>query len=177
MGVGVHQHICRSVSSGSLNGLHIAAGDHQLISRTGMPQTVEHNTRELRACILPFEELFADHRIGEACRAAVRAVGLNLHLASGFSNTVTVFDVPKETTADAILQTMRQKHGIMLAGSFDSLAGQVIRIGHMGSNANVVDMIETLDALDDTLRELNVPLKGQLRMIFQEEVSQKGLVL
>ena len=41
----------------------------------------------------------------------------------------------------------------------------------------VVDMIETLDALDDTLRKLNVPLKGQLRMIFQEEVSQKGLVL
>ena len=31
MGVGVHQHICRSVSSGSLNGLHIAARDHQLI--------------------------------------------------------------------------------------------------------------------------------------------------
>ena len=123
-------------------------------------------------------DMLARHaRIGEACRAAVRAVGLNLHLASGFSNTVTVFDVPKETTADAILQTMRQKHGIMLAGSFDSLAGQVIRIGHMGSNANVVDMIETLDALDDTLRELNVPLKGQLRMIFQEEVSQKGLVL
>lgn len=123
-------------------------------------------------------DMLARHaRIGEACRAAVRAVGLNLHLASGFSNTVTVFDVPKETTADAILQTMRQKHGIMLAGSFDSLAGQVIRIGHMGSNANVVDMIETLDALDDTLRELNVPLKGQLRMIFQEEVSKKGLVL
>ena len=41
----------------------------------------------------------------------------------------------------------------------------------------VVDMIETFDALDDTLRELNVPLKGQLRMIFQEEVSKKGLVL
>ena len=64
MGVGVHQHICRSVSSGSLNGLHIAAGDHQLIGRTGMPQTVEHNTRELRVCILPFEELFANqHRL------------------------------------------------------------------------------------------------------------------
>jgi len=128
-------------------------------------------------------DMLARHaRIGEARRAGVparglSAVGLNLHLASGFSNTVTVFDVPKETTADAILQTMRQKHGIMLAGSFDSLAGQVIRIGHMGSNANVVDMIETLDALDDTLRELNVPLKGQLRMIFQEEVSKKGLVL
>ena len=87
-----------------------------------------------------------------------------------------MFDVPKETTADAILQTMRQKHGIMLAGSFDSLAGQVIRIGHMGSNANVVDMIETLDALDDTLRELNVPLKGSFCNDLQEKVP-KGAVL
>ena len=36
MGVGVYQHICRSVSSSSLNSFHIAAGDHQLIGRTGM---------------------------------------------------------------------------------------------------------------------------------------------
>ena len=54
MGVGVHQHICRSVSSGSLNGLHIAAGDHQLISRTGMPQTVKDDAGKLRVCVLPF---------------------------------------------------------------------------------------------------------------------------
>ena len=64
MGVGVHQHICRGVSCGALNGLHIAAGDHQLIGCTGMPQTVEHNTREFRVGILPFEELLADqHRL------------------------------------------------------------------------------------------------------------------
>ena len=64
MCVGVHQHIRRGVSCGSLNGLHIAAGDHQLISRTGMPQTVEHNTGELWVCILPFEELLANqHRL------------------------------------------------------------------------------------------------------------------
>ena len=64
MGVGVHQHIRRSVTCGSLNSLHIAAGDHQLISRTGMLQTVEHNTGELWVCILPFEELLANqHRL------------------------------------------------------------------------------------------------------------------
>ncbi len=64
MGVGVHQHICRSVSCGTLNGLHIAAGDHQLIGGTGVTQTVEHNTRELPVGILPFEELLADqHRL------------------------------------------------------------------------------------------------------------------
>ena len=98
-------------------------------------------------------DMLARHaRIGAACRAAVRAVGLNVPRIC-FSNTVTVFDVPKETTADAILQTMRQKHGRSCwLDRFYSLAGQAIRIGHMGSNANVVDMIETLDALDDTLR-------------------------
>ena len=64
MGVGVHQHICRGVSSSSLNSFHIAAGDHQLIGRAGMPQTVKYDTWELRVCILPFEELLADeHRL------------------------------------------------------------------------------------------------------------------
>ena len=64
MGVGVHQHICRSVSCGALNGLHIAAGDHQLIGGTGMAQTVKDDAGKLRVCILPLEELFADqHRL------------------------------------------------------------------------------------------------------------------
>lgn len=41
MRIGVHQHIRRSVSCGSLNGPHIAAKDHQLIGGTGMAQTVK----------------------------------------------------------------------------------------------------------------------------------------
>ena len=47
MGVGVYQHICRSVSCGALHSLHIAAGDHQLIGGTGMSQTVEHGLFKL----------------------------------------------------------------------------------------------------------------------------------
>ena len=47
MGVGVHQHICRSVSCGALNGLHIAAGNHQLIvppeSAAGSPPGEENS--------------------------------------------------------------------------------------------------------------------------------------
>lgn len=108
-------------------------------------------------------------RIGNACRKAVTEAGLNLHLKAGFSNTVTVFDVPKETTAKEILDTMRKEHNIMLAGSFDTLAGQVIRIGHMGSNANEADMLETLGALDDTLEKLGVSLKGSMREVFEQE--------
>ena len=54
MSVGVHQHIRRGVSCGALNGLHIAAGDHQLISCTGVPQTVEHDLLKLRVLCPPY---------------------------------------------------------------------------------------------------------------------------
>lgn len=108
-------------------------------------------------------------KIGNACRKAVVESGLKLHLEAGFSNTVTVFDVPKGTTAKEILDTMRKEHNIMLAGSFDALAGQVIRIGHMGSNANVEDMTETLRALDDTLEKLGVSLKRSMKEAFEQE--------
>ena len=54
MGVGVYQHICRSVSCGPLHRLDVAAGDHQLIGRAGMPQTVKDDAGKLRVCVRPF---------------------------------------------------------------------------------------------------------------------------
>lgn len=107
-------------------------------------------------------------RIGRACRQALTEAGLKLHLESGFSNTVTVFDVPEEVLAREILQTMRDDHGILLAGSLGNLDGQVIRIGHMGSNANEADMTETMDALDMTLKKLGIALKVSLKEKFCE---------
>ena len=105
-------------------------------------------------------DMLARHaRLAGSCRQSLTEAGVKLHLESGFSNTVTVFDVPKGTTARAILDTMRADHNILLAGSFGSLAGKVIRIGHMGSNANEKDMAETMEALWQTFKKLGVELK------------------
>lgn len=106
--------------------------------------------------------------IAKATRKAVTECGLKLHLKNGYSNTVTVFDVPSETTADAILTTLRNEYQIMLAGSFDELSGKVIRIGHMGTNANKQDMTTTLNALYKTLTKLGVPLTCNPADIFQK---------
>ena len=84
MGVGVHQHIRAGVSCCSLYSFHIAAGDHQLIRRTGMPQPVKDDVRELRVLILPFQELFADEHwlhhqtVGEPQQHPVVAVPLRV---------------------------------------------------------------------------------------------------
>lgn len=110
--------------------------------------------------------------IGSATRAALQAGGITLHLENGFSNTVTVFDIPEGITADDILMGMRRKHNIMLAGSFDELAGKVIRIGHMGANATVPNMVETLDALEDVLRGLKADVKVCLSEYFLQEIHK-----
>ncbi|MDO4477909.1 MAG: alanine--glyoxylate aminotransferase family protein [Lachnospiraceae bacterium] len=121
--------------------------------------------------------IFDRHRrIGEATRAAVEAAGLSLYLKNGFSNTVTAFEVPSETTADAILSTMLKDHNILITGSFGVFAGKLIRLGHMGNNANENDMTAVLSALDATLRKLGVPLKADLAEVFHQSLVQQGLI-
>lgn len=70
-------------------------------------------------------------------RSAIRDAGLELYQNSGFSNTVTVVKIPTGITANQILTSMQEQHNIMIAGSFDCFAGQVVRIGHMGENARL----------------------------------------
>ena len=105
-------------------------------------------------------------RIAAASRKAITGAGLNLYLHSGYSSTVTVFEVPEGTTAEAILEGVKKDYNIMLAGSFDVLAGKVIRIGHMGNNATFYNIREVFAALDGTLRRLGVPLKASMEDIF-----------
>ena len=62
-------------------------------------------------------------------------------------------------TDKEILGGMLENHNIMLAGSFGTFGGKLIRIGHMGTNATMENVMETLDALEDVLRHLQ--LKGQ----------------
>lgn len=109
-------------------------------------------------------------RIGAASREAVRQAGLKLHLESGFSNTVTVFDVPEGISAKEILEGMKQKFGIMIAGSFGELEGKVIRIGHMGTNATKENMQETFHALQAVLTEAGVFLQADMEQIFLQEI-------
>ena len=109
-------------------------------------------------------------KIANATREALKEFGIKLHLESGFSDTVTVFDVPEGMTADDILKRMREEHHIMLAGSFGDLAGKVIRIGHMGASANVGDMLEVMSGLEETLRYLGWKSEKSLLKSFHDKL-------
>lgn len=136
-----------------------------------MPISDIYGLRAALDNILEDTDMLERHkRIGNACRKALRTAGLRLHLEDGFSNTVTVFDVPEGITDKQILDGMKEKHNIMLAGSFGELAGKVIRIGHMGTNANVQDMKDVMEGLDEVLASLGVTLEASLADVFMNEM-------
>lgn len=109
-------------------------------------------------------------KIAAATRQAVEKAGLKLYLKDGYSNTVTVIEVPEGLTDVQILSSMRDKYNVMISGCFDVLAGKVIRIGHMGENARVDDMALTLDAMDKTFADLGYPLNCSMKETFLQLV-------
>lgn len=128
---------------------------------------------DIRGLRTAFENIQADPdilgrhaRIAEAVRSALTGCGLTLHTRDGWSNTVSVFDVPEGTTASAILAALRTDYNLMLAGSFDVLEGQVIRIGHMGENAREEKVLAVMKALDGVMAKLGVALSGSLEAAY-----------
>jgi alanine-glyoxylate transaminase/serine-glyoxylate transaminase/serine-pyruvate transaminase len=80
--------------------------------------------------------VFARHRrLAEGVRAAVAAWGLPLQAArpAHFSDTVSAIRVPEGFDADALVAHARDTHGVTFGGGLGQLAGQVFRIGHLGS--------------------------------------------
>lgn len=116
-------------------------------------------------------DIYTRHgRIAAATRKAVTEAGLKLYLDRGYCATVTVIEVPEGVDSAVLLHTMEETYQVMIAGCFDILAGKVIRLGHMGENANVADVTVMLDALDHTFADLGYPLKASMKEVFVREV-------
>lgn len=87
-------------------------------------------------------------RVGELCRNKVEEIGLKLHLENGFSNTVTVFNIPDGYDEMGVINELIDKYNIIISGSFAYLKNKVLRIGHMGESAREEYVLKTVDALD-----------------------------
>lgn len=117
------------------------------------------------------EAVYARHaKVAAATRYALVSGGLSLYTDSGYSNTVTVFNVPEGTTDQAILSGLLNDHNILISGCFDVLAGKVLRIGHMGESCYPDCVEETLSGLQDVLEKNNVTVKCDLAKAFREKL-------
>lgn len=105
------------------------------------------------------DEMVERHRrVAAACRAAVRALGLELWAASEeiAAPGCTSVAIPDRTTAEAIIRTMRERYGVMISGGYGDLAGKLFRLGHMGTSAHPTALFAQLGVLERSLLDLGV---------------------
>lgn len=119
------------------------------------------------------EILQRHEKLATACRNALTEAGLSLFLETGHSNTVTVMNIPDGLTDEAIIEGIKKDYGIMIAGSFDIMAGKVIRIGHMGEGAREEILRATLEGLEGTLKKLGVKLTASIVESFDKNIANR----
>lgn len=137
-----------------------------------MPISDIYGLREAIRLVENDPDRIARHqRIARAVRQAVREAGLSLYLETGDASTVTVIQVPEGITDRMIIQTMKEQYGILISGSFDVLKGEVIRLGHMGNNANEEDVERMLSALTRTLTQLGFECRCDMAHVFRKELE------
>ncbi|WNY25033.1 Serine-pyruvate aminotransferase [Methanolapillus millepedarum] len=119
-------------------------------------------------------DIFGRHAgLAKATRAAVLKSGLSLHLKSNYCNTVTAIDAPAGIDGDELVQQILLDDNILIGGCFGYLKGKVIRIGHMGENAQAENVAKALAAVQKALEKKGVSLKADLKDVFWEEYEKE----
>ena len=100
------------------------------------------------------EQAFERHtRLGRACREGVKAMGLELFSPDdGRSAVVTAIHAPDGIDSGELVQTLRDRLGIVLAPGQGPLKGRIFRIGHIGYY-DIFDITTALAGVELVLAE------------------------
>jgi pyridoxamine--pyruvate transaminase len=107
------------------------------------------------------DSVIAAHaRAARACRAGVRALGLELWPRSDSyaANCVTAVRMPSDVSVPAVLSHVRERYGVMLSGGYGELKEKLIRLGHMGPASRSLYPLVAVSALGRGLVDLGVSL-------------------
>jgi aspartate aminotransferase-like enzyme len=79
------------------------------------------------------ENIFArHHKLAEAVREAVKQLGMALFAPDAFSDVVTAVIVPEGIDGEKLVKTMRDTHGVTIAGGQSEMKGKIFRFATMG---------------------------------------------
>ncbi|MCR4395513.1 MAG: alanine--glyoxylate aminotransferase family protein [Candidatus Saccharicenans sp.] len=99
------------------------------------------------------EKLLQHHQtLGEATRAAVKAIGLQL-LAKRPGNILTAVKTPAGVDGNKLVKTMQSKYMAYISNAQDPHKGEFFRIAHLGYMGGF-DIVTALSALEMTLLDL-----------------------
>lgn len=107
------------------------------------------------------EAVWARHALtAKACRAGVKALGLELWAASEAiaSPTCTAVRLPDGVTDRELLAAARAAFGVVFSSGRGATQGKLIRIGHMGPVAEPIHAVTAVAALGGALNDLGQPV-------------------
>ncbi|UWD50238.1 alanine--glyoxylate aminotransferase family protein [Clostridioides difficile] len=115
------------------------------------------------------EKVLSRHdRIASSVRQAVKEYGLELFLEGGYSNTVTAIKIPESIGALKLTDYMLKNYNTLVATSLNQYMNTILRIGHMGENANFDKIVHILNVLDKSLKALEFNANGSLIDLFNK---------
>jgi aspartate aminotransferase-like enzyme len=99
------------------------------------------------------EKIYAhNRRLSAACKAAVKAMGLELYAQDYPSVVLTAVKAPPGVDGQKVVAELRKK-GIWIAGGQGDAKGKIFRIAHMGY-INDLDLLGTIGGLESVLNAL-----------------------
>jgi alanine-glyoxylate transaminase / serine-glyoxylate transaminase / serine-pyruvate transaminase len=105
-------------------------------------------------------QVFQRHaRLAEACRCAVRSLGLGILCREPRenSNTLTAVMMPSGFDSDAYIAHANRTLDLSLGVGLGDVKGTVFRIGHLGS-LNDLELLAGLAGVEMTLKSFGVPV-------------------
>ena len=107
------------------------------------------------------DNVYARHaRLAEACRRAVRALGLGILCknAAEYSNTLTAVVMPAGFDSDDFIRHANTKLDMSLGMGLGAVKGKVFRIGHLGS-LNELELLGGLAGVEMMLKDFGVSIR------------------
>jgi len=95
------------------------------------------------------EARFERHReVTAYLRQGLRDLGLTPFVADEVASHGVTSVVEPAGRVDELLACLRDRYGLLLAGTLGELKGKVFRVGHMGSGATLAAIRDLLEALE-----------------------------
>ena len=107
-------------------------------------------------------------KIAYSVRKSIEEYGLELFLEEGYSNTVTAIKVPESIGALELTDYKLKNYNTLVATSLNQYMDTILRIGHMGENANLNKIEHVLNVLDKSLSALGFKGNGNLLNLFNK---------
>jgi len=99
--------------------------------------------------------------IASMLRKGLKELGLNMFCKEAEATPViTVVEIPDEIGTINLINHLKDKYDILIADGLGKLKGRVVRIGHMGKNARLVNIMALLRGIEEFLVNKSIIFRG-----------------